>query len=381
MRGDATMAADVSTPYEQLIELSPDAILVACDGKIVFANNAAALLVGYKTPDELLGLSPLSFVREDLHRTVEERIAAAFVTGKRNPVMEQVWVRRDGSETTVSVAGARITWHGQAALTVCARDITEQQRLREEAERGRAIAEHASRSKSRLVTAVSHDLRQPLQSLSLFASVVEADPNVSAQSRIALGHLRDSVERMGQLLDSILDMAKLDVGLVQWQKRRVALGPLLAALATEMAPQAEAKGLRLKVVPSSLVIDSDPVLLTRMLRNLIANAIRYTEHGKALVGVRRRGEDCDIGVYDTGIGIEADKLKLVFEEFYQIGNPARDSRMGLGLGLPIVERLAKVLSHRIVASSIPGKGSCFSIIVSPTGTAPANPTDDSAPAS
>ncbi len=369
------MAADVRTPYEQLIELSPDAILVACENKIVFANRAAATLVGFAKPEDLLGLSPLSFVREDLHATVTERIAFAFATGRQNPVMEQVWIRRDGSEITVSVAGAGVTWQGEAALTVCARDITEQQRLRDEAERGRTLAESASRSKSRLIAAVSHDLRQPLQSISLFASVVDGDPNVRPQSLVALRHLRISVDRMGQLLDSILDIAKLDVGLVPWRKQRMALAPLLADLAIEMAPQAETKGLALKVAPTSLVVDSDPMLLTRILRNLVTNAIRYTERGKVLIGARRRGEGCVIAVYDTGVGIEPDKLRLIFEEFYQVGNPSRDSRLGLGLGLPIVERLARVLGHRITASSSPGKGSCFSIAMSPTDTPEPQPPD------
>lgn len=217
-------------------------------------------------------------------------------------------------------------------------------------------------SKSRLVAAVSHDLRQPLQSLALFAAVVESDAGLAPSSRLALGRLRQSVDRMGQLLDAMLDLAKLEAGMVRCERKPVAVADVIAALADEMAPQAEAKGLALRWVPTSMVVHSDPVLLLTILRNFVANAIRFTERGTVLIGCRRRASDCVIGVYDTGVGIDPDKLKLVFEEFYQVGNQARDSRLGLGLGLSVVERLSRVLGHRILVRSQQGKGSAFCVI-------------------
>lgn len=220
----------------------------------------------------------------------------------------------------------------------------------------------AAESRTRLLSAVSHDLRQPLQSLSLFASVIQADTNLSLRSRMAVDNLAQSVQRMGQLLDSVLRLAEVDVGLLKEQRRTVPLDDLFNELAQEMAPQAAAKGLVLKRVRTTAVVESDPVLLLAILRNLVTNAIRYTETGRILIGCRRRGPCVEIGVYDTGIGIDADKLRLVFEEFYQVGNQARDSRLGLGLGLSIVERLARQLGHRVLVRSTKGKGSAFCVV-------------------
>ena len=217
-------------------------------------------------------------------------------------------------------------------------------------------------SKTRLMTSVSHDLRQPLQSLSLFACVIQNDPNLSPKARLAVERLGQSVQRMGQLLDSVLRLAKIDVGLVSGQKQPVPLNALFADLSQEMAPQADAKGLAMKWVPTSAVVESDPILLLTILRNLTANAIRYTEHGKVLIGCRRKGQEYEISVYDTGLGIDEGKLELVFEEFYQIGNASRDSRLGLGLGLSIVDRLTRLLGHRVVIRSTKGKGSAFCIM-------------------
>lgn len=221
----------------------------------------------------------------------------------------------------------------------------------------------AAESKTRLVSAVSHDLRQPLQSLALFAAVVESDAALAPQSRLALGKLRQSVDRMGQLLDAMLDLAKLDAGMVRCERKPVAVADVIAALADEMAPQAQAKGLALRWVRTSMVVNSDPILLLTILRNFVANAIRFTDRGTVLIGCRRHGSECVIGVYDTGMGIDPDKLKLVFEEFYQVGNQSRDSRLGLGLGLSVVDRLSRVLGHRILVRSQQGKGSAFCVIV------------------
>ncbi len=221
----------------------------------------------------------------------------------------------------------------------------------------------ASQSKTRLLASVSHDLRQPLQSLSLFASVLHSDSGLNPGSHLALNRLEQSVDRMGELLDAILDLAKLDVGIVADKQRPVPLDALLRELAHEMAPQADAKGLALKWVRTSAVVESDPVLLLTVLRNLVANAIRYTVHGKVVIGCRRRAGDYEIGIYDTGVGIEEDKLELIFEEFYQVGNPSRDNSLGLGLGLSIVCRLTRLLGHRVSVRSKVGRGSAFSVTV------------------
>lgn len=221
-----------------------------------------------------------------------------------------------------------------------------------------AIAE----SKTRLLSSVSHDLRQPLQSLSLFASVIASDANLGPRSRLAVDNLGQSVARMGQLLDAVLKLVEIDVGQIEVRTQAVSLSPLFAELFREMSPQAAAKGLRLKWVATEAVVESDPILLLTILRNLVANAIRYTEKGKILIGCRACGSRVEIGVYDTGIGIDEGKLKLIFEEFYQVGNQERDSRLGLGLGLSIVDRLTRLLGHQVVVRSRRSKGSAFCVL-------------------
>jgi len=218
----------------------------------------------------------------------------------------------------------------------------------------------ADDTKVRLLAAISHDLRQPLQSLSLFANVLEGEAQ-SERGEKAVAALKMSVERMGQLLEAILGLARLDMRVGVAERRAVGLDEVLAPVVGEMRPQAEAKGLGLRYVPSSARAMSDPVLLGTMTRNLVANALRYTERGRVLVGCRRRRGAVEIWVCDTGIGIAPEKQALIFEEFYQVANHARDFRQGVGLGLAIVDRLARMLGHRVGLVSNPGRGSCFTI--------------------
>jgi len=237
----------------------------------------------------------------------------------------------------------------------------------------RAIAElkAADDSKSLLLSAVGHDLRQPLQSLSLFASVISAS-DLAPTPRRAAEMLNESLTRLGTLLDEIIAIARIDVGAIEENKEQIALEPLLDHLVQEMAVQAEVKGLRLRHVSTSAVTLSDPSLLATIVRNLLSNAIRYTERGGILLGCRRRGTSWEICVYDTGIGIESDKQGRVFDEFFQVGNPERDRAKGLGLGLAIVIRLARLLRHRVGLHSTPGQGSLFTVAV-PMIAAPTSP--------
>jgi CheY-like chemotaxis protein len=187
------------------------------------------------------------------------------------------------------------------------------------------------------------------------------------------------VDALGELLVTLLDLSKLDVGAVTPQPRSFAVQPFVSRLVADFAPAAEAKGLALTQVPTKLWARSDPLLLERILRNLIANAIRYTANGRILIGCRRRGADMDLVVADTGVGIDPSDLPYVFEEFYQAGPPQAGSNQGLGLGLAIVKRLGALLDHRIALESVPGKGTVFRIRVpraapeAPADAAPAAP--------
>ncbi|MBF0332578.1 MAG: PAS domain-containing protein, partial [Alphaproteobacteria bacterium] len=223
-------------------------------------------------------------------------------------------------------------------------------------------AEEANLAKSKFLAAASHDLRQPVQSLLLLASALRTALDRHPAQRL-VDHVTTSVQSLRQLLESLLDISRLDAGIVEADIRPVEIGELLDRLRDEYAPRAAAAGLRLRVVRRGGMVASDPVLLQRVLRNLIENAIRYTRKGGIVVGCRRRGDRLRIDVVDSGIGVPPEEHGRIFREFVQIDNPARDRNLGLGLGLSIVKRLAEVLGARIFVESTPGVGSRFSVEV------------------
>jgi signal transduction histidine kinase/CheY-like chemotaxis protein len=221
----------------------------------------------------------------------------------------------------------------------------------------------ANDAKTRFLAAASHDLRQPIHALALFVGQLRADAG-SPQAPALLEKIERSVEALEELLEALLDLSKLDVGAVIPQPKPFAVHPFLSRLVSDFAPAAEAKGLALTLVPTKLWVYSDPLLLERILRNLVANAIRYTADGRILIGCRRRGENVDLVVADTGLGIAPVHLPHVFQEFYQAGPLQGGLSKGLGLGLAIVKRLSVLLDHRIALESIPGKGTVVRIRVS-----------------
>ncbi|HLO75035.1 MAG TPA: ATP-binding protein, partial [Magnetospirillum sp.] len=240
-----------------------------------------------------------------------------------------------------------------------------EEKVRERTEEANARAEEArqaNESKTRFLAAASHDLRQPLQAAGMFVEVLaarlEETPHVTVVDK-----LRQSVDATQSLLTTLLDLSTLEAGKIQPQINRFALMPLLANLYDQMEPEATAKGLEIRVVPTGVRVVSDAVLLERLLRNLLVNAIRYTEHGGIVIGCRRRGDRVAICVVDSGIGIPDDKRETVFEDFTRLGDKGAGSQRGLGLGLGVVRRTAQLLDHGIELRSLPGKGSCFAVLV------------------
>jgi len=221
-------------------------------------------------------------------------------------------------------------------------------------------AERASLAKSRFLAMASHDLRQPMHALEMFvAELARMEHRPQSQRLISL--VARSSEALGKLLDSLLDISKLDAGVMTPQLTQFALAPMLDRLERELAPLAGAKGLQLRVVPTRLAIESDPILFERVVRNLITNAIVYTNDGSVMVGCRRRGPNVRVEVRDSGIGVPAASQQEIFGEFVQLANPERDRSKGMGLGLAIVDRIARLLGHRMSLRSAPGRGSLFAI--------------------
>ncbi|NQU62350.1 MAG: PAS domain S-box protein [Rhodospirillales bacterium] len=257
-------------------------------------------------------------------------------------------------------------------------DMTAKKYAEDSLAKAKERAEETSASKTRFLAAASHDLRQPMQALAMFIDVL-AGRRHDKDSQEIIEKIQASSKALEVLLNSLLDISKLEADLVVPAFRRFTLSDLTSRLADEIRPMAERKGLKLVHVPSQLRVRSDPGLLDRILRNFLTNAIAHTENGRILFGCRRRGGKVRIEVWDTGSGIPDSQKELIFEEFYKIQDQAVNRREGLGLGLAIVERLAKILNHRIELDSEVGKGSVFRVrvpIIEPLEATKGEPSAD-----
>ncbi|MDQ7262976.1 hybrid sensor histidine kinase/response regulator [Paracoccus sp. PS-1] len=237
----------------------------------------------------------------------------------------------------------------------------------------RASAEEANRSKTRFLRAASHDLLQPLSAAKLFLSALKDTPLDPLQRELT-DRLSGAFESVEELMHAVLDISRLDSQRIEFQRKPVDLGELFRRLAVEYAPMAEAKGLRLSFAPTTAAVESDPTFLRRIAQNLVSNAIKYTDRGGVLVGVRKRGERAWLEIYDTGIGIAAPDRARIFDEFQRIGREG-GGVPGMGLGLSIVRRACAKLGHPIAMDSEPGRGTVFRVslpLVAP-GVEPARP--------
>lgn len=223
-------------------------------------------------------------------------------------------------------------------------------------------AESASVSKTKFLAAASHDLRQPLHAMGLFLGALEDRVDNDEQKNI-VHKIQKSSDALNGLLDSLLDISKLDAGVVQAVNEPFCINDLFDSLKNEFIVSAGEKGLTVEFVNTKFVIDSDYRMIERITRNLIANAINYTERGGVVVGCRRYNGNILLAVYDTGIGIDEDNIDDVFREFHQLHNPERDRSKGLGLGLSIVKRMTELLGLSLFVKSVVGKGSVFGVII------------------
>lgn len=310
-----------------------------------------------------------------------KRGAALNVTDLRienRALAKTVKALMDRVENAVDNQGSAFSWFQAAAsLEETIRQRTEQYeqlnlRLKAELESRREIelalkqakelADRANATKTRFLAAASHDLRQPLSSALLFlesigeAALTGLDHDYLNKARVALSSLSN-------LLDTLLDVARLDSGSIEPQFADFPVSAVLDRIVPEFASVAHAAGLELKFVSSSAWVRTDLHLLETVLRNLISNAIRYTPRGRLLVGCRRRRQGLLIAVHDTGIGIEAEHLEAIFAAYYQVPAGGRARTSGIGLGLSIVERVARLLKLKREVRSTPGRGSLFAVLV------------------
>jgi signal transduction histidine kinase/CheY-like chemotaxis protein len=286
------------------------------------------------------------------------------------PIIPAVgWLLFQGDPLHIIVAGVIVLWLpsvaviGQrynASLVEALELRFENAALADDLRAQKLVADQNSQAKSRFLASASHDLRQPVHALGMFVGALRSH-RLPARSVSLIDQIDGSIGALDSLFTSLLDISKLDAGVVEHQVAAVAVEPLLARICRDLDGEAAAKGVALRLCRTRLAVRSDPVLLERVMRNLIGNAVRYTETGEVLVGARRRGGKVSLEVLDTGPGIPVDQQEAIFEEFYQLANPDRDRSKGLGLGLPIVRRLTAILSHRLELSSEPGRGTAFRV--------------------
>ena len=332
------------------------------EGRILGANPAFVRLLGYSSERDMLrDIDERRFVHyADPKRWLEfrERIA---VTG-RLINFESELVRRGGERIwiseTVRIArdsSQRVLWYEGSV-----HDITDRKRVEAALRQAQEAAERTNHAKTRFLAAVSHDLRQPYQAMRLLLHALacrQTDPQSQALAR----RLDEAMTAGENLLNALLDISTLEGGTVRPHLASFTIDTVLDRLHGEFAPQAAARGQMLRFVSSSAAVHSDPVLLERIVRNLVLNAIRHSPSGRILVGCRRASDTVRLEVWDTGPGIPADKLDEIFEEFAQLENDERDSSRGHGLGLAIVKGLTRVLGHKVSVRSTVGRGSVFSV--------------------
>jgi len=306
------------------------------------------------------------------------------------------WRRPNGTvldiRTTAMPGGyvttySEVTEHVEAAEQLAAANELLEQRVRErtaelttlnaELSQAKVAAEEANLGKTRFLAAVSHDLLQPLNAARLYlSSLIEQQlrplPGRDRSGQALAEKVDTSLGAVEEILDALLDISRLDAGRLTAERQDMRLGDLFATLRVEFAPLAERKGLELRIVPTTLAVNSDRRLLRRILQNLLSNAIRYTPTGKVLMGARRRGDKVAIEIHDTGSGIPLDKQDLVFREFQRF-SVAPGTEPGVGLGLSIVDRMARVLDHPVQFHSQPGRGTSFVVRLPRSAAAPPAP--------
>jgi CheY-like chemotaxis protein/anti-sigma regulatory factor (Ser/Thr protein kinase) len=235
--------------------------------------------------------------------------------------------------------------------------LLERERRLEEALRA---AELADRSKSSFLAAASHDLRQPLQTLRFLQGALERQ-YMNGEGRELVAGVAQSLDTMSSILSSLLDVNQLESGTLRPNRTDFAIGEIFDSVLVDFGHPLDEKRLRCRLVRSELVVHSDRRMLEEMVRNLLSNAVRYTDRGKILLGCRRAGDMVRVEVWDSGVGIAEDQLSHIFDEYYQGTEGVQ--RGGFGLGLAIVKRLGEILNHRVAVRSTPGKGTGFSIEV------------------
>ncbi|MBR0774085.1 MASE1 domain-containing protein [Bradyrhizobium diazoefficiens] len=303
---------------------------------------------------------------EQIHPDDRERVMACVndtLPHKASHAVTFRYLRPDGAGE-VWLEQIAVTQFDQVAKAIrihgLTTDVTPRKRFEHEVSQARKAAELASRAKSSFLAAASHDLRQPLQTLKFLQTSLE-QLHPEGDGRKLVADMERSLDTMSSMLSSLLELNQLESGNLTPATSEFALGEVFESVAADFRRPVGEKGLRWRLVRSAIMVRSDRRMLEEMLRNLLSNAVRYTDGGRVLLGCRRRGDHVRIEVWDSGVGVTQDQLPYIFDEYYQGDEGVR--RGGFGLGLAIVKRLGNLLGHRIDVQSAPGRGTCFSVEV------------------
>ncbi|HPU15195.1 MAG TPA: CheR family methyltransferase, partial [Polymorphobacter sp.] len=318
------------------------------DLSIRFFTPATKLLFSVIDGDVGRPLSDLSSLAADSLLPADARAVLKFET----PIEREIEAR-SGAWYMRRIMPYRAQDASVEGVVITFVDITERREISEALEAAKRVAQLATIAKSRFLAAASHDLRQPLQTLTLLHGLL-ARVVTGTQATRLVARLDETLGAMSGMLNALLDINRIEAGNVQAEKLAFPINDMLDRMRAEFGYTARAKGIDLRVVPSALQVFSDPALLDQMVRNLISNALKYTQRGKVLVGCRRSHGEIRIEIWDTGIGIPEAEQQAIFEEYHQLDNEARERSRGLGLGLSIVKRLGILLGHKVSVRSSAG---------------------------
>jgi two-component system, sensor histidine kinase len=363
------------TPPElarSVLDAAPDAmIIIDAAGIIQRTNRQVSVLFGY-AHDEIIGQS--------IEQLIPQRFRASHI-GQRDRYVGNLRVRpmgaglelfgrrRDGTEFPVEISLSPIEDRGQILVAAAIRDVTDRKCVeaqlivaRQAADAAREFADRANEGKSRFLATASHDLRQPLQTIELLNGTLRR--RVTDRYAIeALSQQEQAIAAMSRLLNALLDISKLESGAIRPEPTDFTVTAIFEELRMEFASIAANKGLLLEVESCQDAVYSDPSLVEQILRNLVSNAVKYTREGGVRLRCLHEAALVRIEVLDTGVGIPADHLPYIYDEFYQVAGPHNASRDGYGLGLCIVQRLVKLLTLKLDVRSEEGKGSAFSLVL------------------
>ena len=347
----------------RILDLAPDALVITdAGGSVVFANRQVTTLFGYE-PEELRG-APVESLMPERFRPRHVGHRGSFESNPRARAMgsglDLFARRKDGTEFPVEISLGPITEGDRRLVVAAIRDVTERRQMQARLRQATEDAERATEAKSRFLATASHDLRQPVQTLGLLIGTLRR-LTAGQQTIELLDEAEHAIGAMSRLLNALLDISKLESGAIKPQIGEFKVAELLEELRADFAGLAAGKGLRLELEPCNEGARSDRALVGQAMRNLVSNAVKYTREGSVTLRCRRNGAGLRLEVADTGIGIPADEVERICDDFYQVGVAGNASRDGYGLGLSIVSRIVTLLGLKLDVQSEPGKGSLFAM--------------------